>query len=62
LNGNKIPQYQTQGEFDEAAIGWFNAGNDLVLAKSGDMNVTSTKVFEFLYGEHIYLPITLNAN
>ncbi len=62
LNGDGLPQYDTLAEFDAAYNGWYNAGNNLVVAKFGDMNITSTKTFEFRLGNNIYLPITLNSN
>jgi len=61
LNGTSLPQYNTQAEFDAVASGWYNAGNNLIVAKSSDMNVTSTKTFEFHLGNLIYLPIILNS-
>jgi alpha-glucosidase len=62
LNGNSLPKYATLAEFDAANTGWHNAGNNLVVAKSGDMNMTSIKTFEFRLGNNIYLPITLMSN
>ena len=47
LNGTALTQHTTQAAFDAAASGWFNAGNNLILAKSGSQSVTSAKTFVF---------------
>ncbi|HNT23959.1 MAG TPA: glycoside hydrolase family 31 protein [Anaerolineales bacterium] len=51
LNGVDLPACATQTEFDAADSGWYDAGNGLVLAKSGEMDVTAEKVFVFSTGE-----------
>jgi hypothetical protein len=61
LNGTSLPQYDTRAEFDAATSGWYKAGNNLVVAKSGAMDVTSTKTFELHFGNVIYLPLVLNS-
>jgi alpha-glucosidase (family GH31 glycosyl hydrolase) len=61
LNGTSLPQHDTRAEFDAATSGWYKAGNNLVVAKSGDMDVTSTKTFELHFGSVIYLPLVLNS-
>lgn len=48
LNNSSLTQYMSQTAFDNAAKGWFNAGNNLILAKSDKMDVIrKTKVFKF---------------
>jgi hypothetical protein len=48
LNNTHLTEYKSQKDFDEAESGWLNAGNNLILAKSGKMDVMiNTKVFSF---------------
>lgn len=37
--------------FDAAGSGWYNAGGNLVIAKSASLGVTSAKVFAFTVGQ-----------
>lgn len=50
LNGGALTQYTTQATFNAASSGWFNAGGNLILAKSGSQAVTSAKTFVFTFG------------
>jgi len=48
LNGSHLTQYPNEMDFNAAPSGWYNAGNNLVIAKSDKMNVYSTtKQFSF---------------
>jgi len=47
LNGNPLPQQTDRATFDAADSGWFNAGPNLVLAKSGNLDVAADKTFVF---------------
>ncbi len=48
LNGNLLVQQSYENAFNAASSGWFNAGNNLILAKSESMNVyNTTKTFTF---------------
>jgi alpha-glucosidase (family GH31 glycosyl hydrolase) len=48
LNGTTLIQHMSENSFTEASSGWYNAGNNFILAKSDSMNVyTTTKVFSF---------------
>jgi hypothetical protein len=47
LNGDELSQQRSRAAFDAADSGWFNAGNNLVLAKSGAMQVADSKAFAF---------------
>jgi len=47
LNGASLPQLTSQSAFDGASSGWFNAGNDLILAKTGSLDVTAAKTVAF---------------
>lgn len=47
LNGIALPQLTSRNAFDKAENGWFNGGNNLILAKSSSLNVNSTKIFTF---------------
>jgi len=47
LNGTSLPQLTGQAAFDAAGTGWFNAGNNLILAKTGSLDVTKDKTLVF---------------
>jgi alpha-glucosidase (family GH31 glycosyl hydrolase) len=47
LNDKELAQQTSRTAFDAASSGWFNAGNNLVLAKSGSINVADSKAFSF---------------
>jgi alpha-glucosidase (family GH31 glycosyl hydrolase) len=48
LNGAPLPQHTSEDAFAAATSGWYDAGDNLVLAKSEAMNVYgSTKTFSF---------------
>jgi alpha-glucosidase len=47
LNDVALTQYTTQAQFDAASSGWWNAGYNLMQAKSGSMSVTTAKTFVF---------------
>jgi alpha-glucosidase len=47
LNGTALPQQSSQSAFDAAASGWFNAGNNLILAKSTPLDIGTVKTFNF---------------
>jgi len=48
LNDIPLPKHESQADFDNANSGWFNAGNNLILAKSDKMDVNKTsKSFTF---------------
>ncbi len=47
LNGTGLTPHGSQASFDAASSGWFNAGNNLILAKSGNAAVASAKTFVF---------------
>jgi len=51
LNGNKLTQLTSREAFDAADSGWFNAGNNLILAKSGSLKVADSKTFGFNLGD-----------
>lgn len=46
LNGSALTQHSSESSFKASDSGWFNAGSNLILAKSGFMDVyTTTKKF-----------------
>jgi alpha-glucosidase (family GH31 glycosyl hydrolase) len=45
LNGSPLQQFNTQAEFESASSGWWNAGNNLIVAKSSPLNVSTVKTF-----------------
>lgn len=47
LNGNQLVQYNSESSFASADSGWYNAGKNLIVAKSKSMNVYITKTFSF---------------
>ena len=48
LNNTVLTESNSQQDFDKAQSGWFNAGNNLILAKSGKMDIKTTKkIFTF---------------
>lgn len=61
LNGTLLDRYDTQAAFDAAPSGWYDAGNHLVVAKSGEMDVSAAKAFDFGFGPAIYMPIVRNG-
>ena len=47
LNGNALTQLTSQAAFDAAGSGWLNAGNNLILAKTGSQSVAAGKTIVF---------------
>lgn len=50
LNGAALTQYGSRAAFEAAASGWYKAGTNLVIAKSGSQSVASAKTFVFTLG------------
>jgi alpha-glucosidase len=46
LNGSALPRQDSAAAFASAASGWFNAGRNLVLIKSGARPVSTQKIFK----------------
>jgi hypothetical protein len=46
-----------QAEFDASPDGWYQAGPNLILAKSGQMDVAQTKTFAFRFDFALQLPV-----
>ncbi|NUR87477.1 MAG: DUF5110 domain-containing protein, partial [Nonomuraea sp.] len=51
LNGTALTQYATKAAFDAASSGWYNAGGNVVAAKSASLAVTAAKTFAFTLGQ-----------
>ncbi|MFI7642523.1 TIM-barrel domain-containing protein [Nonomuraea sp. NPDC049400] len=51
LNGGPLTQHATKAAFDAAASGWYNAGGNLIMAKSASTAVTTAKTFAFTLGQ-----------
>ncbi|QYF74432.1 TIM-barrel domain-containing protein [Cryobacterium sp. PAMC25264] len=51
LDGSALTQYPTKATFDAANSGWYNAGGDLVVAKSISVAVSGAKTFAFTLGQ-----------
>ena len=49
LNGRDLPRQLDQTAFDSEALGWINAGEHLVMAKSPPMAVDVDKTFHFAF-------------
>lgn len=48
LNGTPLTKYDSQDAFEAADSGWYNAGHNLILAKSSRMDIyQATKTFSF---------------
>jgi alpha-glucosidase len=59
LNGVSLPQQLTQAAFDGAPNGWFNAGKNLILAKSTPLDVSTVKTFNIQIAA---VPATTSVN
>lgn len=57
LNGRALPKMYTEAEFKAARSGWYNAADNLVLAKSDKMAVSTAKSFYFRL-EAVAIPTT----
>ena len=53
LNGNTLQQHPNKAAFDAATSGWYNAGSNLIIAKSGNMPVSAAKTFSFTLGQPV---------
>jgi alpha-glucosidase len=62
LNGSGLPQLASQAAFDAAASGWFNAGNNLILAKTGSQSVAAAKTMAFTLNIAAPLLVTFVCN
>lgn len=51
LNGTSLTQRANKAAFDVAASGWYNAGGNLVVAKSAALAVSSSKTFVVTLGQ-----------
>jgi alpha-glucosidase len=51
LNGSALTQYPAKAAFDAASGGWYNAGGNLVVAKSGSLSTATAKTFSFTTGQ-----------
>lgn len=47
LNGTVLDMFNSLSDWEHAVSGWYAAGNDLIMVKSGQMPVNEEKVFEF---------------
>jgi alpha-glucosidase (family GH31 glycosyl hydrolase) len=51
LGGAPLTQHPTKAAFDAASSGWYNAGGNLMVAKSAAVAVSSAKTFQFTLGQ-----------
>jgi len=51
FNGSALTQYNNKAAFDAASSGWYNAGSNLIVAKSGSASVSAAKTFVFTLGQ-----------
>ena len=56
LNGAALTQYPSLAALYAAPSGWFNAGNNMIIARSGYLPVTSAKTFRVNTLIPVYLP------
>jgi alpha-glucosidase len=59
LNGSLVTEFPNQAAFEGAASGWYNAGPNLIIAKSDAMNVNLAKTFQFQLNS---APLTTSVN
>jgi alpha-glucosidase len=52
LNGTALTRRTSAGDFADNAVGWFDNGNGLALAKSADMSVSTERRFVFEISPH----------
>ncbi len=57
LNGTTLTQHASKAAFDAANSGWYNAGGNLIVAKSASLSVGTTKTFTFTLGQ---TPVSMN--
>ncbi len=57
LGGSALTQYNNKAAFDAASSGWYNAGGNLIVAKSTSLSVSSAKTFVFTLGQ---TPVSMN--
>lgn len=50
-NGSALTQYNNKIAFDAATSGWYNAGSNLVVAKTGPVSVSTAKSIVFTLGQ-----------
>jgi len=53
LNGSALTRYADKAAFDAAGSGWYNAGGNLVVAKSASLALSSAKSFAFTLGQAV---------
>lgn len=51
LDGTPLTRHANKAEFDAATSGWYNAGGDLIVAKSDSLSVSGAKTFRFTLGQ-----------
>ena len=51
VNGTALTQYANKAAFDAASSGWYNAGGNVVVAKSASIAVGTAKTFQFILGQ-----------
>jgi alpha-glucosidase len=50
LSSSELQQFNNLDDFNKASSGWINAGNNTVIAKSGDLSVSDAKQFVITLG------------
>lgn len=53
LNGAALTQHANKAAFDAAASGWYNAGGNLIVAKSSSLSTATAKSFVFTLGQAV---------
>lgn len=51
LNGATLTQHASKAAFDAATSGWYNAGGNVIVAKSSALSVATAKTFRFTVGQ-----------
>jgi CubicO group peptidase (beta-lactamase class C family) len=57
LNDSDLPHFTKEADFQKAASGWMVVENNVVIAKSGEMQVSDDKEFLFNFAEETMEPV-----
>jgi alpha-glucosidase len=61
LNGNPLTKHTSKAAFDAASSGWYNAGSNLIVAKSAPTSVNTAQSFVFAMDGSVPTPTPASA-
>ncbi|HYF66171.1 MAG TPA: TIM-barrel domain-containing protein, partial [Herpetosiphonaceae bacterium] len=61
LNGTPLTRHATKAAFDAAGSGWYNAGSNLIVAKSAPASVATAQTFAFTLDGSVPTPTPMSA-